>query len=100
MPFQHLYVGHELKACASRGGDGRHDLTVAISENDGLSWKWSKQIEYDDRGDIATSSHYPAVIQGANGMIHTTYSYHHKDKDGGPHKTIKYAAFPVSWVKE
>lgn len=80
--------------------DGRHDLTVAISDNDGESWKWSKQIEYDDRDDLATSSHYPAVIQGANGMIHTVYSFHHKDQEGGPHKTIKYASFPVSWVKE
>lgn len=80
--------------------DGRHDLTVAISDNDGESWKWDKKIEYDDRGDLATSSHYPAVIQGANGRIHTVYSFHHKDRDGGPHKTIKYASFPVSWVKE
>jgi hypothetical protein len=80
--------------------DGRHDLTAAISDNDGKSWKWSKKIEYDDRGEKATSSHYPAVIQGANGMIHTTYSFHHKDRDGGPHKTIKYASFPVRWVTE
>lgn len=80
--------------------DGRHDLTVAISDNDGKSWKWKKKIEYDDRGDLATSSHYPAVIQGADGIIHTAYSYHHKDREGGPHKTIKYASFPVSWVKE
>ena len=80
--------------------DGRHDLTVAISDNDGKSWKWNKKIEYDDRGEKATSSHYPAVIQGANGMIHTVYSFHHKDRDGGPHKTIKYASFPISWVKE
>ncbi len=80
--------------------DGRHDLTVAISDNDGESWKWKKRIEYDDRGDLATASHYPAVIQGANGTIHTVYSYHHKDRDGGPHKTIKYASFSVSWVKD
>ncbi|MCK5277312.1 MAG: exo-alpha-sialidase [Cyclobacteriaceae bacterium] len=80
--------------------DGRHDLTVAISANDGKSWKWQKKIEYDDRGEKATSSHYPAVILGADGMIHTVYSFHHKDRDGGPHKTIKYASFPVSWVKE
>lgn len=79
---------------------GRHDLTIAISENDGESWKWSRQIEFDDREEKATSSHYPAIIQGANGMIHVVYSYHHKDRDGGPHKTIKYASFPVSWVKE
>lgn len=80
--------------------DGRHDLTVAISDNDGKSWNWKKKIEYDDRKEKATSSHYPAVIQGANGVIHTVYSYHHKDRDEGPGKTIKYASFPVSWVKE
>ncbi len=80
--------------------EGRHDLTVAISDDEGETWKWKKKIELDERGELATSSHYPAIIQGANGMIHTVYSYHHKDRDGGPHKTIKYASFPVSWVKE
>ncbi|MEQ8881494.1 MAG: exo-alpha-sialidase [Cyclobacteriaceae bacterium] len=80
--------------------EGRHDLTVAISDDEGETWKWKKKIELDERGELATSSHYPAIIQGANGMIHTVYSYHHKDRDDGPHKTIKYASFPVSWVKE
>lgn len=80
--------------------DGRHDLTVAISDDDGATWKWSRQLEFDDREQEATSSHYPAIIQGANGMVHVVYSYHHKDRDDGPHKTIKYASFPVSWVKE
>jgi hypothetical protein len=80
--------------------DERHDLTVAISDNDGKSWNWKKKIEYDDRKEKSTSSHYPAVIQGANGVIHTVYSFHHKDREEGPGKTIKYASFPVSWVKE
>ena len=79
---------------------GRHDLTIAISDDDGESWKWKKQIEFDDRGKEATASHYPAIILGADGIVHVVYSYHHKDKSGGPHKTIKYASFPVSWVKE
>lgn len=80
--------------------EGRYDLSAAISDDEGKSWKWKKQIEHDDRGDQATSSHYPAVIQGADGRIHTIYSYHHKDRVGGPHKTIKYTSFPVSWVKQ
>jgi predicted neuraminidase len=78
---------------------GRHDLTAAISDDEGKSWKWKKKIELDEREDKATSSHYPAVIQGADGTIHTVYSYHHKDRDGGPHKTIKYASFTEGWVK-
>ena len=80
--------------------DGRHDLTVAISDDEGKTWAWKKHLEHDERGEEATSSHYPAVIQGKDGRIHTVYSYHHNDRDGGPHKTIKYASFPVSWVKE
>ncbi len=78
---------------------GRHDLTVAISDDDGASWKWTKQLEFDDRGEQATSSHYPAVIQGADGRMHAIYSYHHRDRQGGPHKTIKYATFTPDWVK-
>jgi len=80
--------------------EGRHDLTVAISDNDGKSWNWKKKIEFDNRKDKATSSHYPAVIQGKDGLIHVVYSYHHRDRDGGPHKTIKYASFTMSWVKD
>ncbi|MCG8308400.1 MAG: exo-alpha-sialidase [Cytophagales bacterium] len=80
--------------------EGRHDLTVALSDDDGESWKWKKQLEFDDRGHKATASHYPAIIQGANGMIHVVYSFHHRDREGGPHKTIKYASFPASWVKD
>ena len=79
---------------------GRHDLTIAISDDDGESWKWKRQIEFDSRGNEATSSHYPAIIQGSNHLIHVVYSYHHKDRAGEPHKSIKYASFPVSWVKD
>lgn len=80
--------------------DGRHDLTIAISDDDGKSWKWQKQLEHDDRGERATSSHYPAIIQGRDGRIHVVYSYHYKDKGEGPHKTIKYATIQVDWVKK
>lgn len=81
-------------------GEGRYDLTVAISDNEGKSWSWKRQIEHDDRGEKATISHYPAVIQGEDGLIRVVYSFHHRDRDAGPAKTIKYASFPVSWVKE
>lgn len=80
--------------------EGRHDLTVALSDDEGKTWAWEKHLEHDERGEQATASHYPAVIQGKDGRIHTVYSYHHNDRDGGPHKTIKYASFPVSWMKE
>lgn len=78
---------------------GRHDLTVAISDDEGKTWKWKKKIEQDDRGEQATAYHYPAVIQGENEMIHTVYSLHYKDRDASQAKTIKYATFSVGWVK-
>jgi predicted neuraminidase len=76
---------------------GRHNLTVALSDDEGKSWKWKKSIEDDTRAEKSTSSHYPAVIEGANGRIHISYSYHRNDIIPG--KTIKYVSFPLSWLK-
>lgn len=76
---------------------GRHNLTVALSDDEGKSWKWKKSIENDMRQEKATSSHYPAVIEGADGRIHISYSYHRNDISPG--KTIKYVSFPFSWIK-
>lgn len=77
--------------------DGRSDLTVAVSDDDGKSWHWKKRIEHDER-ENPTSSHYPSVIQGKDGQIHVIYSFHRKGEV--PPKTIKYATFPLGWVKE
>lgn len=77
--------------------DGRSDLTVAISDDEGQSWKWKKRIEHDDRGEKATSSHYPSVIADKDGRIHVIYSYHRRDAE--PAKTIKYATFTTDWIK-
>ena len=78
---------------------GRHDLTVAISDDEGKNWRWKRKIEHDDRGEQATAFHYPAIIQGSGGIVHTAYSLHYKDRGESAHKTIKYASFPVEWVK-
>lgn len=77
--------------------DGRFNLTVAISDDEGKSWKWKKNIEHDSRKEKPTSSHYPSVISGGDNEIHVVYSFHRNDMEGG--KSIKYATFPVSWVK-
>jgi beta-lactamase superfamily II metal-dependent hydrolase len=31
--------------------------------------------------------------------LHVVYSYHHNDRKGGPHKTIKYFRFNEMWVR-
>lgn len=75
--------------------DGRYNLTVAISDDDGQTWKWKRRVEHD-ASERPTSSHYPSVIEGNDGQIHLIYSYHRADKQG---KTVKYATFKSSWVK-
>jgi predicted neuraminidase len=77
--------------------EGRFNLSVAISDDDGKSWKWKKRIEHDNRKENPTSSHYPSVIADENGQVHVIYSFHRRDTHDG--KTIKYATFPVDWVK-
>ena len=76
--------------------EGRYNLTAALSDDDGKSWKWKRVIEHDDNGKEATTYHYPAVIQGKDEYIHIAYSYHKYDN---PRKTIKYTRFSVEWVK-
>ena len=77
--------------------DGRYNLTAALSDDEGKTWKWQKNLENDLRGEKATSSHYPAVIEGSDGTIHTVYSFHRKDRVPG--KTIKYVSFTIDWLK-
>lgn len=77
---------------------GRHSLAVSISTDEGRTWAWTRHLEFDDRGDEATRSHYPAIIQGHDGALHVIYSYHHEDRTG-PRKTIKHARFNEAWVR-
>ena len=69
---------------------GRHRLAVSISEDEGRSWKWTRHLEDQAGG----SFHYPAIIQGRDGMLHAVYSYF---VAGG--KSMKHAAFNEAWVK-
>ncbi len=77
---------------------GRHRLTAALSDDEGHSWPVRRDLEYDGRGREATRSHYPAVIQDSDGMIHVLYSFHHEG-DQSARKTIKHAQFNEAWVR-
>ncbi|GLU54082.1 sialidase family protein [Dyadobacter frigoris] len=64
--------------------DGRYQLSLRISDDEGKTWKWKTFIENDlsKKGGYS----YPSLIQTADGLLHMTYSYHpEKDK-----KSIKY----------
>jgi predicted neuraminidase len=79
---------------------GRTSLAVAISEDEGRTWPWIRHVERDERAEaVATRSHYPALVQGADGTFHLTYSYHHNDRPTAAAKTIKYVRFNEAWVK-
>lgn len=56
-----------------RSGDsprGREMLNVAVSE-DGFNWAAALTLENERRSEFS----YPAVIQSADGMVHTTYTW-------------------------
>jgi len=72
---------------------GRNSLAVSISDDEGRTWKWTRHLEKHKRG----SYHYPCVIQGRDGTIHSVYSYFSGDPERKG-KTMKHAAFNEAWV--
>ena len=84
---------------------GRNSLAVAISDDEGASWRWKRHLEYDPPAPEAGAFHYPSIIQARDGSLHATYSYHLNKKDvandgeGQPaRKSIKHAHFNEQWV--
>lgn len=86
---------------------GRHSLAVQISDDEGKSWRWKRHLELDEPGPEAGRFHYPSIIEGRDGTLHASYSYHlhrrdlPKDVDGDPAaKSIKHAHFNEAWVMQ
>lgn len=69
---------------------GRHSLAVAISDDEGKTWKWKRHLENKEGG----SFHYPSLIQARDGSLHASYSYFVAEG-----KSMKHAWFNVEWVK-
>ncbi len=64
--------------------DGRYQLCLYISNDEGKTWPSKIFIENDESKQGGFS--YPSLIIGSNGLLHISYSYHlEKNK-----KTIKY----------
>ena len=70
--------------------DGRYSLAVAISDNEGASWKWKKNLEDSKTGSFS----YPSVIQDKVGKIHITYTYRLSEDQ----KSIKHISFSEEWI--
>jgi predicted neuraminidase len=84
---------------------GRNSLAIAISTDEGQSWKWKRHLEFDPPGPEAGAFHYPSIIQARDGSLHASYSYHlnkkyvSMDAEGKPaRKSIKHAHFNEEWV--
>jgi predicted neuraminidase len=84
---------------------GRHQLAVQVSDDEGRTWKWKRYLERDRPGPEAGSYHYPSIIQGRDGSLHASYSYHlgrrnlPEDATGRPAaKSIKHAHFNETWI--
>jgi predicted neuraminidase len=85
---------------------GRHSLAVAMSDDEGRTWKWKRHLELDPAETHAGSFHYPSIIQARDGTLHASYSYHlakadGTDSEGKPAiKSIKHAHFNREWIME
>lgn len=72
---------------------GRHNLTLACSDDEGKTWKWKRRLENDPAE--KTSFSYPSLIQARDGQLHVTYSL------AGPRgATIKHATVSVDWIRQ
>lgn len=64
--------------------DGRYRLSLYLSDDEGKTWKWRTAIENHEKNEGGYS--YPSLIQGKDGFLHMTYSYHNDKKV----KSVKY----------
>ena len=84
--------------------NSRATLSVAISEDEGLTWTHIRKLEDHKAGRY----HYPSVIQAKDGSIHAIYSTFIAPEDGDATakaknltlKGIKHAQFNEAWVKK
>src|SRR5690606_21408672 len=95
--------GSSVSACALSGGKwvlvyndaehGRHNLAIALSEDEGKTWPYKTMIEQSD--DETESFGYPTIMEGSDGDIHLSYSY-----KGPAGASITYRTLSVASLKQ
>jgi predicted neuraminidase len=79
--------------------DGRHRLSVWLSTDEGKTWPYRKTLVNGEPGS-AVRGHYPAIIQGKDGLIHVCYTNQITGPKGEPDiKNIVHASFSENWMK-
>ena len=71
---------------------GRHSLALALSDDEGATWKWKRNLEFIEGGRF----HYPSMIQSRDGRIHVTYT--HQPGANAP-KAIKHVVLDAEWIR-
>lgn len=71
--------------------EGRHRLSVWLSDDEGRTWRWRRAVEEGGKDD---SFSYPSLIQTRDGLLHATYSVH---LPAG--KSIRHAEFNTDWIR-
>ncbi len=87
-------VGGDLLMAFNNSDDGREDLTLAVSRNQGHDWNVMVALE---QAEPEAQSHqyeysYPWLLQSADGIIHLLYTWN-KER-------IKHALFNRAWLDE
>ena len=84
----------------------RNPLSVAISEDEGQTWKYRRNIcEFhpDKEEKQNYTFQYPTMTQGADGTLHVTWTFGHWETvDSQPKQfgDAQYVSFTEDWVKE
>jgi predicted neuraminidase len=70
----------------------RHTLTLAMSADEGRSWKWQRRLEDKPGGQF----HYPSIIQTRDGRIQVTYTF---QPGTGTGRSIKHVSLDPDWIQ-
>lgn len=73
--------------------DGRYQLSLYVSDNEGAAWKRCAFLETDRNKSLSCS--YPSIVQSVDGFIHLSYSYHVTSNK----KSIKYVKISPDDIK-
>ena len=76
--------------------EGRHSLALAMSDDEGVSWKWKRHLELSDPA-TGGRNHYPSLLQSKDGLIHVSYS--HQSPETGL-QSIKHAVLNQQWIEQ
>jgi predicted neuraminidase len=76
---------------------GRYRLTVFLSEDEGMSWPWRREL--DNLGPGGGELSYPTVIQGKDGTLHGVYTYATPIPSKERNECIRYVHFDEKWIK-